>query len=212
MKKQILAGLLALVLVLTLLPTAAFAAGGDLPFTDVTPSDSFYSSIRYVYEKGVFKGVSADQFSPYASTTRAMLVTVLHRLEGEPTPTKEADFADVTSDSWYAASAAWSAEMGIVAGTENGFDGNRPITRQDLALMLYRYANVYGSGKGTSTDFTHMGGAEDVADYAAEAMSWAVGSGIIVGDENNNLDPQSPTTRAQVSVMLMRFVELLAAK
>ena len=169
-------------------------------------------AVQFTSSRQLFLGVSEGDFGANETMNRAMLVTVLHRLEGEPTPTKEADFADVTSDSWYAASAAWSAEMGIVAGTENGFDGNRPITRQDLALMLYRYANVYGSGKGTSTDFTHMGGAEDVADYAAEAMSWAVGSGIIVGDENNNLDPQSPTTRAQVSVMLMRFVELLAAK
>lgn len=169
-------------------------------------------AVQFTSSRQLFMGVSENDFGANTTMNRAMLVTVLHRLEGEPTPTKPAGFQDVSDDSWYAASAAWSAEMGIVAGTENGFDGNRPITRQDLALMLYRYANVYGSGKGSSADFSHMGGADDVADYAAEAMRWAVGSGIIVGDENNNLDPQSPTTRAQVSVMLMRFVELLAAK
>lgn len=177
-------------------------------FADEIP-DWANDAVRFSSSRRLFLGVSDSEFGSDETMNRAMLVTVLHRLEGKPAAKEDTSFEDVDTDSWYADSAAWSAETGIVLGTGTGFDGERPITRQDLALVLYRYVNIYGGGKGISGDFSQMGGADDVADYAEEAMRWAVGSVILIGDENNDLAPQRETTRAEVSVMLMRFVELL---
>lgn len=206
MKKQILAGLLALVLVLTLLPTAAFAAGGDLPFTDVTPSDSFYSSIRYVYEKGVFKGVSADQFSPYASTTRAMLVTVLHRLEGTPAVTGSS-FQDVPAGTWYTMSAAWGSQNGIIEGMGDGtFRPNDVISCQDVLVILHRFAQYkdYDTSKSGSLD--GFSDKDQISAYARNAISWAVGSGLI--SSGGKLDPAGPITRAKLAEFAQEFLTI----
>lgn len=168
-------------------------------------------AVQFTSSRKLFLGVGGGLFAADAPMDRAMLVAVLHRLESDP-EAGYLSFADVSTDSWYAQAVAWAAESGLVIGTGAGFIPEQAITRQDLALILYRYVDIFGYGKGAVCDFSAMGGAADVAEYAREAMGWAVGSGIIIGDESGALNPTKPTTRGEVSVVLARFVELLVNK
>ncbi|MPM58152.1 hypothetical protein SDC9_104981 [bioreactor metagenome] len=177
-----------------------------LPFTDVSESDWFYESVKYVYEKGLMVGTTDSTFSPYLTTSRGMIVTILWRLEGEPTATGANPFADVSADKYYAAAIAWGAENGIVKGYGNGnFGPNDPITREQLAAILYRYTQFKGqdvTAKGDLSEFTDQPSA-----WAVESVRWAVGAGIISGKGNGILDPTGDATRAQTAAMLMRFLE-----
>ncbi|MFR7447203.1 MAG: leucine-rich repeat protein [Evtepia gabavorous] len=180
-----------------------------LPFTDVKTGDWFYEAVQYVYDKGMMTGVSADRFAPASTTTRGMIVTILYRLENEPAVSGGSAFTDVESGAWYADAVAWAAANDIVNGTSaTTFAPNSPITREQMATMLYRFAQYKGMDVVTLQE--HLTGYPDgdqVSDYAIPAMNWAVGQGLIAGMENGTLVPQGSATRAQVATILMRFCE-----
>ena len=184
------------------------AAPVGLPFADVSGSDWFYNDVRYVYEKGIMDGTGADRFSPNAPLTRAMIVTILYRMAGSPAMSGASDFKDVDSNKWFAKAVAWAAANGIVNGYGSGLFGpNDPVTREQLAAILYRYA-VYG-GMTAVTLEENLGGFADTAQlsaYAIQAMNWAVGQGLINGS-GSNLVPKAQATRAQVAAIIHRYLE-----
>ena len=179
------------------------AAPVGLPFADVSGSDWFYNDVRYVYEKGIMDGTGADRFSPNAPLTRAMIVTILYRMAGSPSVSGSSDFTDVAAGKWFAKAVAWAAANGIVSL----FGPNDPVTREQLAAILYRYA-VYG-GMTAVTLEENLGSFADTAQlsaYAIQAMNWAVGQGLINGS-GSNLVPKAQATRAQVAAIIHRYLE-----
>ena len=184
------------------------AAPVGLPFADVSGSDWFYNDVRYVYEKGIMDGTGIDRFSPNAPLTRAMIVTILYRMAGSPSVSGSSDFTDVAAGKWFAKAVAWAAANGIVNGYGSGLFGpNDPVTREQLAAILYRYA-VYG-GMTAVTLEENLGGFADTAQlsaYAIQAMNWAVGQGLINGS-GSNLVPKAQATRAQVAAIIHRYLE-----
>lgn len=178
-----------------------------LPFTDVSTSDWFYSDVMFVYENGLFSGTDSRSFSPNASMTRAMLVTVLYRLEGEPAGTGSSSFSDVSSGSYYEKAVAWAAANGIVTGTgSTSFSPDAKVTREQLAAILYRYAQYKKLGTDAGAKLDSFSDAGNVSGYASEALSWAVSEGLING-ASGRLMPKGDATRAQVAAILHRFVE-----
>ena len=187
--------------------SAAFQVqAAKLPFTDVKSSDWFYASVDWAWRAGLMNGTSATLFSPNQSTSRAMIVTLLYRLEGSPEAPKRNPFRDVKGDAYYAGPVAWAAWNGIVSGySANTFGPNDPITREQFAAILWRYAQYREldvSGGGTLAAFTD--GAK-VSSYAREAMAWANGAGLITGKGGGVLDPKGKATRAQAAAILQRF-------
>ena len=184
------------------------AAPVGLPFADVSGSDWFYNDVRYVYEKGIMDGTGIDRFSPNAPLTRAMIVTILYRMAGSPSVSGSSDFTDVAASKWFAKAVAWAAANGIVNGYGSGLFGpNDPVTREQLAAILYRYA-VYG-GMTAVTLEENLGSFADTAQlsaYAIQAMNWAVGQGLINGS-GSNLVPKAQATRAQVAAIIHRYLE-----
>lgn len=178
-----------------------------LPFTDVSTSDWFYSDVMFVYENGLFSGTDSRSFSPNASMTRAMLVTVLYRLEGEPVGTGSSSFSDVRSGSYYEKAVAWAAANGIVTGTgSTSFSPDAKVTREQLAAILYRYAQYKKLDTDAGAKLDSFSDAGNVSGYASEALSWAVSEGLING-ASGRLMPKGDATRAQVAAILHRFVE-----
>ncbi len=180
----------------------------SINFIDVKESDWFYKHVEYVVRKGLFSGTSEDTFSPNTPMTRAMLVTVLHRLEGKPVSAKATNFVDLTDGEFYIDAVNWSLEKGIVDGvTKTEFKPKSNITREQLALMLYRYAsskNMVSDVTGSIEAFVDK---DKVSNWAKEAVKWAVGKGIITGKLDNKLDPTGSATRAEVATMLQRYIE-----
>ncbi|MEG2188039.1 MAG: S-layer homology domain-containing protein, partial [Clostridia bacterium] len=185
-----------------------YKKAGTKTFTDVTANDWFYNAVMDAAANGWFSGTSATTFDPYASTTRGMIATVLQRVDNTPKATT-ASFDDVAADAYYASGVAWAQANNIVKGYGDGNYGpNDSITREQLAAILYRYAGYKGydvSKRATLDSFTD---GKNVSDYAKEAMSWAVGSGLISGRGNNILAPTATATRAEVASILVRFDEL----
>lgn len=178
-----------------------------LPFTDVSTSDWFYSDVMFVYENGLFSGTDSRSFSPNASMTRAMLVTMLYRLEGEPAGTGSSSFSDVRSGSYYEKAVAWAAANGIVTGTgSTSFSPDAKVTREQLAAILYRYAQYKKLDTDAGAKLDSFSDAGNVSGYASEALSWAVSEGLING-ASGRLMPKGDATRAQVAAILHRFVE-----
>lgn len=165
------------------------------------------SAVDFVSSRNLFQGTSPTEFSPETPMNRAMLVTVLHRLESEPSASLYS-FNDVPTDSYYAEATAWAVGMGITNGMDGAFNGDGTITREMLATMLYRYVQGTNGGKGASGSYASMSDAGQVQDWADTAMRWAVGSGIITGD-NGSLRPGDPASRAEVATMLQRFVTVI---
>lgn len=178
-----------------------------LPFTDVSTSDWFYDDVAFVYENGLFSGTDSRSFSPNASMTRAMLVTVLYRLEGEPTVTGRSSFTDVRSGAYYEKSVIWAAANGIVTGTDStSFSPDTKVTREQLAAILYRYAQYRKLDTDASAKLNSFTDADSVSAYASEALGWAVSEGLING-ASGKLMPKGDATRAQVAAILHRFVK-----
>ena len=178
-------------------------------FDDVRRGDWFYDDAAYVYANGLMSGTSAYRFSPDLSTTRAMIVTILWRLEGEPVVNFAMRFADVSPDKWYGEAIRWAAASGIVNGySETAFGPNDNITREQLAAMLYRYAQYKKAdvSVGEDTNILSFDDAFDVSGYAVPAMQWACGAGVMQG-ANGKLLPTAEATRAQTAAMLHRFCE-----
>ena len=180
----------------------------ELPFDDVKPGDWFYNDVVYVYEKGIMDGVDNRVFSPNTTLNRAMFVTMLYRVAGEPTVSKTADFSDVPGDTWFSDAVAWASSQGIVDGFDDDLFGPyNSLTREQLATILYRYAKWSGRSTYAPTDaLTGFADADKVSSYALDAMRWAVYTGLMQGSENG-LEPQSSASRAQVAAIIHRFLD-----
>ena len=181
----------------------------ELPFRDVRPEDWFYADVRYVYESGLMNGTAEGLFSPDLFTSRAMIVTVLWRLSGSPVVNYYMPFADVDQAAWYAEAVRWAASCGIVAGYDNGnFGPNDPITREQLAAILYRCAayRQEDTSIGADTNILSFTDAVSVSEYAVPALQWACGAGILQGADGALL-PTHPATRAQTAAILHRFCQ-----
>ena len=180
---------------------------GTLPFTDVRETDWFYDDVVFAYENGLFSGTTATIFSPYAPMTRAMLVTVLYRLEGEPAVTGRSGFSDVTIGSYYEAAVTWAADNGIVNGTSaTTFSPSKNVTREQMAAILCRYAQYKQYGTSASASLSAFSDAAAVSTYAKAPLSWAVAEKLVNGTDGKLL-PRASATRAQVAAILHRFVE-----
>ena len=180
-----------------------------LPFEDVG-TDAWYSdAVAYVYRNGLMSGTSGSTFSPDAAITRAQLVTILWRMAGSPQVNGLMDFDDVSQDAYYAEAVRWAASEGIAGGYGNGlFGSDDPITREQMAAILYRFAQHmgYDVSIGEDTNILSYTDAPDVSGYAVAALQWACGAGIIRGTgDGSTLTPQGGATRAQAAVILTRF-------
>ena len=177
----------------------------DLPFSDVSDSDWFYDPVVWIYNEGLMTGTSATTFEPNTSTTRAMIVAMLARLENV-TSADSAGFTDVADGDWYATAVNWAASEGIVGGFGDGtFQPNAPITREQMASILYRYAEYKGLDVSARTDLSHYSDQPSV--WAEDVMQWAVAEGLFAGVTDDQLQPQGQATRAQVAAILERFLE-----
>lgn len=183
----------------------------ELPFTDVPEGAWYADAAAYVYEHGLMAGTSATTFAPDATTSRSMIATILWRMAGSPVVNYAMNYTDVAQGQWYSEAIRWAASEGIVGGYGNGLFGtNDPITREQLATMLWRYAQTegYDVSIGENTNILSYTDVADLSEYAISAMQWAVGAGIINGTgDGSTLSPQGQATRAQAAVMLMRFCE-----
>lgn len=195
---------------------ASFVREGGQPqvpqttFADVPASAWYYNAVEYVYENGLMSGVSGGRFAPNDTLTRAMLVQTLYAMEGRPAAAS-AGFADVASGDWYASAVNWAAANGVVSGvSETGFGPNSALTREQLALILYRFAQYKGYDVTGTSDLTAYADGSSVSGWAAEAMSWAVNAGLISGVGGNQIAPTGTATRAQVAQILMNFCENVA--
>ena len=180
------------------------------PFDDAGRGDWFYDSVVYVYENDLMDGVSDTLFDPDGTVTRGMIVTILHRLEGEPSVNYALPFTDVSGGEWYAEAVRWAAGEGIVNGvSDTEFAPNAAVTREQLAAILHRYAQHkgYDVSIGESTNILSYSDFASISEYAISAMQWACGEGIITGVTESTLEPRGTATRAQSAAILMRFIE-----
>lgn len=183
---------------------------GKLPFTDVRESDWFYEDVAFAYENGLFAGTSDTTFSPNASMTRAMLVTVLYRLEGQPAVNGRSGFSDVQYNGYYEDAVTWAADNGIVNGTSTTmFSPNTNVTREQMAAILYRYAQYKKYNTAASSGLNGFTDHASVSGYAAASLEWAVAEKLVNGSAGK-LMPTGNATRAQVAAILHRFVENVA--
>lgn len=190
-----------------------FRAVSTLPFADVGADAWFYAAVEYVYKNGMMNGITSTRFGPNTELTRSMIVTVLWRLENKPQADYLMTFSDVAAGQWYTEAVRWAAAEGIVTGYADGtFGPSRPITREQLAAIFYRYAQYkdYDVSVGEDTNLRSYLDVADVSEYAISAFQWACGSGVINGVTESTLVPAGTATRAQVAAMLMRFCEAVA--
>ena len=179
-------------------------------FEDVKADDWFADSVDFASSHELFRGVSDTEFAPNLSMTRAMLVTVIYRLENEPdTVIEEMTFDDVEAGSWYEKAVAWASEQEIVLGTGDGFEPDQNITREQIATVLFRYAKYLGLNTEDRGSLEAYPDGSKVSSWAQDAMAWAVQVGLFRGDENGNLNPGNNGSRAEVATLMMRFIRLI---
>lgn len=173
-------------------------------FTDADRSAWYHDGIHYCVEQGLMVGTSETAFSPNSATTRGMIVTILWRLEGSPLVSTSLEYDDVKPEDWYGEAVRWADDAGVVTGYGNGkFGPNDPITREQMAAMLWRYA---GSPKVDGSLSSFVDGAQ-TSSWAQPAMIWAVEQGLMTGVGNDRLEPRGQATRAQAATILMRFAQ-----
>ena len=181
------------------------------PFTDVPAGSWYYGAAAYAYNNGLFAGTTATTFAPDMTMTRAMLVSVLWRLAGEPAPKGTNTFDDMPDGTWYTDAVTWAAENGVVAGIGNGrFDPDGSVTREQTAVILFNYAQSKGYDVSARADLSAFPDAGSVSDWAQSALAWANASGLISGAVRGTqtiLNPQGSASRAQVAMILMGYVE-----
>ena len=176
-------------------------------FTDVDTDDWFADAVQYMLDNGMMNGVTDTTFGPGTTTTRGMIVTILYRLEGEP-DTTASSFTDVASGMYYADAVVWAQANSIVTGiTETIFAPDQAITREQMAAILYRYAQYKGYDVTTSNDLSSYTDASRISAYATAAMQWANAEGLITGNTSTTINPTGNATRAEVATILMRFCE-----
>lgn len=178
-----------------------------ITFDDVMPTDPFYEAVRYVFNRKLMNGVSDTSFDPYGTLTRAMVVTILYRLDGEPAAEPSA-FLDVAAGQWYTDAVGWGAANKVVKGySEDRFGPMDPVTREQLAAILHRYAQYKGYDVTEITDLAAYADMASISEYALEAMAWAVALGAPEALSETALAPRDNATRAQVAVAFMNFCE-----
>lgn len=181
------------------------------PFDDVKSTDWFFDAVQFAAREGLFSGTSATAFSPGAPMTRAMLVTVLYRLEGTPTVAQANQFTDVKSGEWYTNAVIWANANGVVTGYGGGLFGtNDPVTREQMAKILYGYAQSKGYDASKTADLSVYTDAAGVSAWAQAALAWANAEGFITGRTATTLAPGGSATRAEVASILMRFAAKFA--
>ena len=182
-----------------------------LPFTDVKADDWFYEAVKYAYDNKLMDGTSSTTFAPLMTTNRAMIVTILWRQEGSPVVNYAMNFSDVESGVWYTEAVRWAAAEGIVKGySDTVFAPDDTVTREQLATILYRYAEYKEYDVSAKGDLTTFADGSTVSTWAADGMTWAVGAELITGKDGGKLDPTGTATRAEVATILMRFCENVA--
>lgn len=191
--------------------TAVFreTAAGTLPFADVPAGAWYESAVRYVYKNGLMNGTGTTVFAPDSSTSRSMIATILWRMTGSPVVNYAMSFADVEQGAWYAEAVRWAASEGIITGySDTAFGPDDAVTREDLAVMLYRWAQSkgYDVSVGENVNILSYTDAAEVHEYAVPALQWACGAGIVNGTDGR-LAPRSGATRAELATMLMRLYE-----
>lgn len=180
---------------------------GDMPFTDVRTSDWFYDPVKYVYEEGLMTGTGATAFAPNVTTTRAMIVSILYRLEGGPAVSGSSPFSDVHTGDWYYDAVRWAERTGVVGGVGGGrFAPNTAITREQLAAMLMNYANYKHQNVSARADLSRYSDVDGVSAWAEDAVAWANAEGYISGMTATTIAPQGSATRAQVAAILQRYL------
>lgn len=202
--KKFLSSVLAVVMLLAM-TTTAFAAVSDTGFSDVAASDWFAGSAVYVRDNGLMTGTTPTTFNPNGTTSRGQIAAILYRASGSPADDRGTVFPDVADTAYYAAASRWASANSIVTGYTNGnFGPNDPITRQQLAAILWRYAGSPSASRGQ--DYADEG---TISSYASTAVDWARDNGIITGKTGNLFDPNGRATRAQAAVILHRYMELI---
>lgn len=213
MKKKVLSLLLSCVLTLGLLPSGALAAEanvGTLPFSDIPAGAWYYDAVALAAKDGWITGVAATRFAPDEAMTRGMLVTVLHRLAGTPKAVKQTPFSDVAAGTWYYNAVEWAGANGIVTGYDGAFAPNSPVTREQAAAILQRFAKFQGRDTSGTDKLADFSDASAVSAWARDAMGWAVSSALINGTDSGQLAPQAGATRAQMAVILSRYTNATA--
>ena len=209
MEKQKRMGAIFMALVLGFsLNLTAFAAGEGTVFSDVAADAWYTDAVAYVRDNGLMGGTSDTTFEPEGTMTRSMLSATLYRLAGSPTVTGEDAFSDTEEGVWYTDAVLWASQQGLVGGYGNGLFGtNDPVTREQIAVLLWRYAGSPAAEAGA--DFADEG---TISDYAAQAVDWARASGVVSGAEGNRFLPQSNATRAQVAAILRNYLTMAASE
>ena len=191
-------------------PTTVKIINNAKDFEDVSEANWFYDAAVFASSHELFQGVAEGVFAPGLDMTRAMMATVLWRLENRPEPKGAAPFLDVPAESWYSQAVSWAAEERIVLGMdEEHFAPNAPVTREQMATLLYRYLLDRGYEAPAEGELEGFADAGEVSSWAMDAMRWAVGIGLIRGRTTDTLAPKGTATRAEVATMFMRFVEYL---
>lgn len=208
--KQMLCWILTVSMVLGLLPSSALATG-SAGFKDVRDGDWFYEAVEYVTAEELMVGVGGNKFDPNGQTTRAMVVTVLYRMEDSPVA-GGAGFADIEDGKWYTNAILWAQSNGIVNGYNDGtFRPNTPMTREEMVAVIYRYSTYKGQDVSESTAMSVFSDHASIHSYASDAMSWAVAVGLIKGFPDGTIRPQGESNRAQLATVLMRFQRILSS-
>lgn len=222
MKKKLLSLLLTFVLTLLLPPAGALAesvavpvgttkdAGSKVPilsFEDVASDAWYYDAVQYTLQNGLMAGMSGKKFEPDATMPRAMLATVLYRLDGSKKTDNPVKFTDIDASAWYYDAVEWAAANGIATGYGDSiFGADDNTTRQQMAVMFQRYAKYKGRNTDITADLSAYTDASAVADWARDEISWAISEGLITGTDSSTLSPGDPATRAQAAAVLMRYI------
>ena len=181
----------------------------DLPYADVSAYDWFYDAARFNYDRGIITGMNETTFGPSVSMTRDHIVTMLYRMDGKPSVSYSPIYPDVPAGDFYTDAVMWGHQTGVATGYDNGYFGiGDEITREQTVTMLYRYAQYKKLDTSERTSLDEYQDGKDVSGFAKDAMEWAIGTGIIKGENNQNIiNPQGSTDRAGGATMIMRFME-----
>ena len=205
MRRKLISIMLSSIMIAVLVPQVAFAYG--MPFSDVSNSAWYQKDVQYVYDNGIMNGVENTAFAPDDMTTRAMVVTMLYRIDRASATGAENSFSDVPSGRWYSEPINWAAANGIVDGIGDGlFAPDNVINREQMATIMHRYAVYKNYDVSKANDLAQYSDMNSVSSWAVTSMSWANGQGLITGITITTLEPQGTATRAQVAAILTRFI------
>lgn len=195
----------------TQVPDESTQTQASATFADIEKGSWYEKAADYAIANKLFNGISETEFAPHSEMTRAMLVTVIYRIENPQNPDPAHGFTDIADTSWYAESVAWAAQNGIISGvSETEFAPNSAITREQMATVIYRYAMLKGYTSTESSELDAFADADEISEYALDAFKWANAAGLINGVSETSISPKTSSTRAQVATILMRFCENIA--